>query len=81
MTKKTYRVHELRQKGGEKKNYPVYSVQYLAKKKKATRVLGPVSIAKLVGTMAQDSVQKKERQCKKKEIHIRKSRSNPEKKK
>ena len=54
----------------------MYSVQYLAKK--TTRVPGPEPTAKLVGTMVQDSVQKKERQCKKKQIHIRKSRSNPE---
>ena len=48
----------------------MYSVQYLAKKKKgAIRVLGPVLTAKLVGTMVQDSVQKKERQCKKIDPH------------
>ena len=42
----------------------------LGKKKKkrttTTRVPGPVPIAKLMGTMAQDLVQKKERQCKEK---------------
>ena len=54
----------------------MYSVQYLAKK--TITVPDPEPTAKLVGTMVQDSVQKKERQCKKKQIHIRKSRSNLE---
>ena len=50
----------------KKKKLPSVLSSVLSKKKGAIKVTGPVPIAKLVGTMVQDSVQKKERQCKKK---------------
>ena len=67
----------------KKKKLPSVLSSVLSKKKKkktTTRVPGPIPTAKPVGTMAQNSVQKKERQCKKKKkIHISKSRRNLEK--
>ena len=63
LDKKTCQVHELglrKKRKKRKKKSPMYPVQYLCSKT-TTRVLGPGPTTKLVGTMAQDSVQKKER--------------------
>ena len=67
-------------KGEKKKNYPVYSVQYLAKKKKSHKGTWPSIYSKTCRDHGLGLGTKERKTMQKKKIHIRKSRSNPEKK-